>query len=348
MYLNDIGKYGLSRDDKGYLHNSFGDIWGYERVSTTDQHLTRQDHMMEEYGVDPSHIFKEKASGKNMNRPEFRKLIRILRQGDLLVIPSLDRLGRNYDDIIECYKMIVNDIGASIHVIDMPILNTSPDPNDLFSKFITDMILQVLAFVAEQERRATLERQRKALVAMMEKGDCKYYGGRPRATIDYRFWELYIVWRSKLVPSRELISIAKDECGVAERTFYRIMRELDSRFGDIPADKLDEYIMDDYKETGFEYDTERFEAHMGIYNSYRSNPPKDRERRLKNKLNPVADDRLSEEEVKARKAKNLKRRQDEFRRKFGLIDGRTGELSHPIKLRPKKRGNDVTRTIIVD
>ena len=135
------GSSGLQKGSDNKLVSPWGEIWGYCRVSTKDQNTDRQEDAMITYGVDPKHIFIEHESGKNFNRPMYKRLIRIVRKGDIIVIKSIDRLGRNYQDIIDQWRMITQDIGCGIHVLDMPTLNTSGDPSDLLSKFITDMML---------------------------------------------------------------------------------------------------------------------------------------------------------------------------------------------------------------
>ena len=112
-------------------------------MSSSQQRLDRQIIALTDYGVDINMIFMDKESGKNLNRPAYKKLIRCIRRGDLIVIKSIDRLGRNYDEIIDQWKMITVDIGCGIHVLDMPMLNTAGDSNDVMDKFINDMMLQV-------------------------------------------------------------------------------------------------------------------------------------------------------------------------------------------------------------
>ena len=132
--------------------NPHGEVWGYARVSTAQQKIDRQVDAIVDYGVPEHRIFIDYQSGKDFNRPAYRKLIRVLRKGDILIIKSIDRLGRNYTEIIEQFRIITQDIGCGIHVIDMPMLNTSGDHMDLMNRFVSDLILQVLSFVAENER----------------------------------------------------------------------------------------------------------------------------------------------------------------------------------------------------
>lgn len=293
------------------IMNNFGRIFGYARVSTTDQKVDRQIDSLIEYGVPESQIFVEKVSGKNFNRPMYKKMVRLIRKGDIIVIKSIDRLGRNYQDIIDQWRMITQDIGCGIHVIDMPTLNTSGDPTDLLSKFITDMMLQVLSFVAENERENTLKRQREGLEAAKKRGNIKL--GRPRAKIPFEFWEIYIMWKTGEVKATKLIKHCKNEYGICQRTFYRRIHELDQRFGDIPAEKLRDFMMDEYAE-GFSYDAERIDAALGHFNPYTNSP--EQKQKIKDARQKSARDSKEDEEELKRII--LEKRQAEFRAKFGM------------------------------
>ena len=154
--------------------------YAYIRVSTKDQNLDRQMIAMQEFGVLPHQIYSDKESGKNFERTSYSRLKRKLRKGDLLVIKSIDRLGRNYTAIIEEWSHIVNVIGANIVVLDMPLLDTRSKPDSLVGKFISDIVLQVLSFVAENERVNTKQRQAEGIAAAKAKGirfgrPCKQY-----------------------------------------------------------------------------------------------------------------------------------------------------------------------------
>ena len=255
------------------MENPHGRLIGYARVSTTGQSVDRQVDAMLDYGLDEEDIYIEKESGKSFNnRPVYKKLIRILRRGDILVIMAIDRLGRNYQEIIDQWRLITQDIGCGIHVIDMPLLNPSGDPNDLLSTFITDMMLQVLSFVAENERETTLKRQKEGLEAARRRGDVQI--GRPRARIPFEFWDVYLLWKSGTVKTKELVSYSKNNYGICKRTFYRRIRELDSQFGDYPLEELRAMDVSNYQ-SGFLYLTEDEEATRGYYNPYRNNPDKE-------------------------------------------------------------------------
>lgn len=297
--------------------NPYGEVFGYVRVSTKEQKEDRQLIALESYGVDPSHIFIDKQSGKDFNRPSYKKLIRVARKGDIIVIKSIDRLGRNYQDIIDQWRMITQDIGCGIHVLDMPALNTSGNPDDLISKFITDMMLQVLSFVAENERENTLKRQKEGIAAAKKRGKIKI--GRPKIRIPFEFWEIYIMWKTGSVRTSDLFTMCKETYGMSQRTFYRRIRELDMRFGDIPPNRLrDVIIEDDEIENGFELSTERLEAGIGYYNPYAPNPEYAALRKEKLKGQKKIDKHELEE--KELKRIILEKRQEAFRERFHIPD----------------------------
>jgi len=323
------------------INNPFGRVFGYIRVSTKDQCTDRQFDAMVEYGVPENHIFIEKISGKNFNRPMYKKLIRLIRKGDIIVIKSIDRLGRNYQDIIDQWRIITQDIGCGIHVIDMPTLNTSGDPSDLLSRFITDMMLQVLSFVAENERENTIKRQKEGIEAAKRRGNIKL--GRPRTKIPFEFWEIYVLWKSGKAKATDLIKHCKQEYGICQRTFYRRIHELDQRFGDIPPDQLKDFMMEDY-ESGFSYEAERVEAALGYYNPYTNSP--EQKRKIKEaRQRAVREEKEDEEELRRI---ILEKRQAEFRSKFGIDD--TSPSSEATKSRGRKPPvlSDPNKTIIVE
>lgn len=146
-----------------------GKVYGYVRVSTRGQHEDRQLAAMREYGVAENRIIVEKQSGKDFDRPKYRRLLRRLRTGDTLVIQSLDRLGLSYGDIQEQWRVINKDRGVAIVVLDMPLLNTTEQP-ELVGRLISDLVLQLLSFVAQTERESIRERQREGIDAARERG----------------------------------------------------------------------------------------------------------------------------------------------------------------------------------
>lgn len=359
----------LYKNDDGILTLSNGGrVFGYARVSTKEQKEYRQIDALVNYGVDPKHIFVEKISGKTFNRPIYKRMLRLLQAGDILVITSIDRLGRNYQDIQDQWRIIVQDIGAGIHVIEMPILNTSGDPNDLMSRFVTDMILQVLSFVAETEHKNTMARQRAGLDAKMVREDAegphvfkphpREGGPWKRSEIKPEMWEIYVLWRTKACSTKKLMEIAKESMGIAERSVYRRLREIHQRYGDIPVSKLTDYMVDDMLDNGIQFDNERCETALGYYNPYMSNP---HEKRRKNHEN--AKRRLAGEDVPVRSKYDkeareiqeivLEKRRKAFRERFGITED-PADLPdvHRGHVNPNKQKNpppDPThRTVIVD
>lgn len=143
--------------------------YGYVRVSTKDQNEARQMIAMQEFGIDEKHIFLDKQSGKDFNRPKYQKLIRKLKKGDTLVIKSIDRLGRNYDEIIEQWRIITKEKEAAIVVLDMPLLDTRQG-RDLTGTLIADIVLQLLSYVAQTEREFIKKRQAEGIAAAKAKG----------------------------------------------------------------------------------------------------------------------------------------------------------------------------------
>ena len=151
--------------------------YGYVRVSSVDQNVARQIDALQAAGIGSDNIFIDKRSGKDFNRPAWKRLMRKLKRGDLLVVLSLDRLGRNYGEILEVWRKITKQKKANIKVLDMEILDTTNKSNDLVGTLITDIVLSLLSYVAEAERRNIRERQREGIEAAKRRG-VKF--GRPR------------------------------------------------------------------------------------------------------------------------------------------------------------------------
>ena len=159
-------------------------IYAYARVSTSDQNLSRQLDAFKKFGLRKTNIYTDKKSGKDFERINYKKLIDKHNKGDLLVIKSIDRLGRNYTAIIEEWRNITHIIGADICVLDMPLLDTRSKYDSLTRKLISDIVLQVLSFVAENERVNIRERQKEGIAAAMRRG---VQFGRPRRLYDEDF-----------------------------------------------------------------------------------------------------------------------------------------------------------------
>ena len=188
--------------------------YGYIRVSTKEQHEDRQLIALREFPVREDRIYMDKLSGKNFDRPQYRKLIRRLRQGDVLVIKAIDRLGRNYDDIQEQWRIIIKEIRADIVVLDMPLLDTRKKGRDLTGTFISDMVLQILSYVAQIERENIRSRQAEGIAAAKAKG---IRFGRSRKEIPDQFTGLYRSYREGSISARAAARLP----GISHSTFLR-------------------------------------------------------------------------------------------------------------------------------
>lgn len=167
--------------------------YAYARVSARDQHLARQLNAFSEYGIDKKHIYADKKSGKDFERKAYERLLKKLKHGDLLVIKSIDRLGRNYEQIISEWSKIINTLGANILVLDMPLLDTRTKTDSLIGKFISDIVLQVLSFVAENERANIKARQAEGIKAAKIKG---VRFGRPKFVYTAEFLSAVSVYET--------------------------------------------------------------------------------------------------------------------------------------------------------
>ncbi len=189
-------------------------IYGYVRVSTKEQNEDRQLIALGEVGVLEKNIFLDKQSGKDFNRPQYKKLLRKLRKDDLLYIKSIDRLGRNYDEILEQWRILTKEKRIDIVVLDMPLLDTRRG-KDLMGTFLSDIVLQVLSFVAENERTTIRQRQAEGIAAAKAKG---VRFGRPPKPLPDNFHSLYQQWKNGKITG----TAAAERCGMALSTFrYR-------------------------------------------------------------------------------------------------------------------------------
>lgn len=188
--------------------------YGYIRVSTKEQHEDRQLIALREFPVREDRIYMDKLSSKNFDRPQYRKLIRRLRPGDVLVIKAIDRLGRNYDDIQEQWRIITKEIRADIVVLDMPLLDTWKKGRDLTGTFISDMVLQILSYVAQIERENIRSRQAEGIAAAKAKG---IRFGRSRKEIPDQFTGLYRSYREGSISARAAARLL----GISHSTFLR-------------------------------------------------------------------------------------------------------------------------------
>ncbi|MBR2619875.1 MAG: recombinase family protein, partial [Firmicutes bacterium] len=188
--------------------------YGYVRVSSKDQCEDRQILALKEHGVSGKNIFMDKMSGKDFNRPEYIRLLRKIKPGDVIVIKAIDRLGRNYDEIQEQWRIITKEKQADIRVIDMPLLSTTGTHEDLTSKFIADLVLQILSYVAQTERESIKERQREGIEAAKLRG---VRFGRPRKQVPENFFDVKALWESGKISSRQ----AAAQLGISQETFLR-------------------------------------------------------------------------------------------------------------------------------
>lgn len=192
-------------------------VFGYARVSSKDQNEERQLVAFKEYGIDERDIYIDKQSGKDFNREQYSILKNVLRENDLLVIKSIDRLGRNYNMIIDEWKDITKNIKADILVIDMPLLDTRNN-KDLLGTFISDLVLQILSYVAEQERRFIKQRQKEGISNAINNG-VKF--GRPKIEKPSNYDDVIRLWENKKIKSKE----AMEMLGLKPNTFYNLLKK---------------------------------------------------------------------------------------------------------------------------
>lgn len=188
-------------------------IYGYVRVSTKEQNENRQLIAMQNFGVKQSNIYMDKLSGKDFERPKYKRLMKKIKPGDTLVIKSIDRLGRNYEEILEQWRIITKEKQVGIVVLDMPLLDTR-HKNDLTGTLIADIVLQLLSYVAETERINIRQRQAEGIAAAKARG---VHLGRPRIDIPVEFYILKERYQSREITTREAAKIL----GISATTFLR-------------------------------------------------------------------------------------------------------------------------------
>lgn len=193
------------------------EIYGYVRVTSIDQNEERQTVELSKRNVLPKNIYIDKQSGKSFERQQYKKLVRKLKQGDLLYILSIDRLGRNYLEIQEQWRILTKEKGIDICIIDMPLLDTR-NGKDLTGIFIADLVSQILSFVAQNERENIRKRQAQGIAVAKAQG-VKF--GRPEIMLPENFGELVREWEKKRLPLSEVLNV----CKISETTFYRKLRE---------------------------------------------------------------------------------------------------------------------------
>lgn len=189
-------------------------IYGYVRVSTKEQNEDRQMIAPQEFPVLEKNIYMDKLSGKNFNRPQYKRLLRKLKPGDLLVVKSIDRLERNYEEILLQWRMITKEKRVDVVVLDMPLLDTRKSGSDLTGTFVADLVLQILSYVAQTDRENIHQRQMEGIAAAKLRG---VQFGRPRKAVPEQFWKLKEDWENKKIASRE----AARQLSIAQDTFLR-------------------------------------------------------------------------------------------------------------------------------
>ena len=195
-------------------------VYGYIRVSSKDQKEDRQQIALKEVDVERQNIYVDKQSGKDFNRPQYKKMLRKLKKDDLLYIKSIDRLGRNYEEILQQWRILTKEKGGDIVVLDMPLLDTRRG-KDLMGTFLSDIVLQVLSFVAENERTNIKQRQAEGIAAAKAQG-IKF--GRPPLPLPDNFYEVHKAWRSKKI----ILKQAAEACNMPVGTFYGKARKFEN------------------------------------------------------------------------------------------------------------------------
>lgn len=195
--------------------------YGYARVSSKEQHTDRQLAALKDFGIAPEDIFQDKQSGKNFDRPAWTRMIEVIEPGDVIVVSSIDRMGRNYRDILEEWRRLTQEKMARIVVLDMPLLDTR-DTHDLTGVFIADLVLQLLSYIAETERERIRQRQAEGIAAAKSRG---VRFGRPPRKFPVGFMPAYEDWRT----GQRRVGSVCDELGVSADTFYRLVRKYEGR-----------------------------------------------------------------------------------------------------------------------
>lgn len=192
--------------------------YGYIRVSAKDQNTDRQFAALEVYEIPEKNLFVDKQSGKDFNRPAYHRLVRRIKPGDLLIVKSIDRLGRNYDEIIRQWQILTKEKGCDVQVVDMPLLDTTKS-KDILGTFIADLVLQILSYCAHTERENIRQRQAEGIAAAKAKG---IHFGRPQLPIPEDFEDEVKLWRNKQVSQRE----ALEHLNMERSRFYRVIKTL--------------------------------------------------------------------------------------------------------------------------
>ncbi|MBT2583542.1 recombinase family protein [Planococcus sp. ISL-109] len=205
----------------GYKHRKFG----YIRVSSKDQNEGRQLEAMRKMGITERDVYLDKQSGKNFERANYQLLKRVIRKGDILYIHSLDRFGRNKEEILQEWNDLTKNIEADIVVLDMPLLDTT-QYKDSMGTFIADLVLQILSWMAEEERERIRKRQREGIDLALQNG---IQFGRPTVFVSEEFKEVYRKWKATELTAVE----AMQEAGVKKTSFYKLVKALEEETGNL-------------------------------------------------------------------------------------------------------------------
>lgn len=192
--------------------------YGYIRVSTREQNTDRQEIALAEVGLNVQNIYTDKQSGKDFNRPQYKRLVKRLKKGDVLYIKSIDRLGRDYEEILEQWRILTKTKGVEIVVIDFPLLDTRKKEKDLTGTFVADLVLQILSYVAQTERENIKQRQREGIAAAKAKG---VRFGRPEKKLPMQFAEVRILWQEHKLSE----CAAAQRLGVDRGTFHKWIKQ---------------------------------------------------------------------------------------------------------------------------
>jgi DNA invertase Pin-like site-specific DNA recombinase len=193
-------------------------MFGYARVSSREQNCGRQSEALKKAGVKQDRIYVDHCSGKNFEREQYQALKARLKRGDILIVKSIDRLGRNYNEILAEWKSVTKDIEAHIRVLDLPLLDTAKTSKDLTGTFISDIVLQILSYVAEQERVNIRQRQAEGIALAKAQGR---HMGRPIIPKPSNFDKVYEKWRAGHIPATKALRLT----GLKRSTFDRFVRE---------------------------------------------------------------------------------------------------------------------------
>ena len=207
----------LNKSNEKIKEKPMSKKYGYIRVSAKDQNEERQLIAMKELDVNLDRIFMDKQSGKDFQRPQYKKMVRELKKNDLLYIKSIDRLGRNYSEILEQWRILTKERGVDIVVLEMPLLDTRRG-KDLMGTFLSDIVLQVLSFVAENERSNIKQRQAEGIAAAKARG---VQFGRPKIEMPDNFMQLVSQWENKKIR----LSYVLEVCQISKATFYRRLNQ---------------------------------------------------------------------------------------------------------------------------